>query len=94
MEENKGGSFGALVDFSFSRFVTLKLIKVIYFLVFIIAAIVSVVIVVAAFMEDTNWGIGALLLSPVLFLINILIARVYMELVVVLFRIEENTRKS
>ncbi|RJQ42199.1 MAG: DUF4282 domain-containing protein [Gaiellales bacterium] len=94
MEESKGGSFGALFDFSFSSFVTLKLIKVIYFIVFILAVLAAIGVIIVGFQQSSTMGLAALLLSPVLFLVYILAARVWLELIVVLFRIEENTRKD
>lgn len=94
MEENKGGSFGALFDFSFRSFITLKLIKVIYFIVFILAVLAVIGIIIAGFQNSTNMGLAALLFSPIVFLVYVLMARVWLELIVVLFRIEENTRPN
>lgn len=94
MEDQQGGSFAALFNFSFSRFVTLKLISVIYVLAIVLLLAATIAAVYESFVENTNLGIAALLVSPFIFIISLLVTRVWLELIVVLFRIEENTRKG
>jgi hypothetical protein len=94
MDDRHDGSFSALFDFSFTSFVTLKLIKVLYVIIMILAAVSVVGTIIVGFQASNTMGILALVLSPLLFIIYILLARVWMELIVVFFRIEENTRKA
>ena len=94
MNDRQEGSFSALFDFSFTSFVTLKLIKVLYVIIMILAVLSVIGTIVVGFQASNTMGILALVLSPILFIIYILLARVWMELIVVFFRIEENTRKA
>ena len=77
------GFFGALFDFSFSSFITTKIIKLLY----IIIAIGCVISLVAAtFMQGFMGFISGLIGVVVVFLLS----RIYLELMIVLFRMAEN----
>ena len=83
--------FASLFDFSFSSFVTLRFIKVLYGIFMALAALFALAIF---FTIAQQGGVGillALILGPVAFLIYVLIYRVLLEFVVVIFRIAENT---
>ena len=77
------GFFGALFDFSFSSFVTTKIIKFLYILI-IIGLVVWLVAstVMQGFMGFVVGVIGA----AVMFLLS----RIYLELMIVVFRMAEN----
>ncbi len=89
------GFFGALFDFSFSEFVTTKLIKLLYLLSLIFIGIGFVVAFIAGFVsiftEGFFQGLLAIVFSPIIALIWVILARVWMELIIVIFRIAENT---
>ena len=89
MEEAKG-FFGALFDFSFTEFVTTKIIKVLFALAIIGSAIMAVFYIAASFSSSSGLGILVLLLSPVIFIVYVILARVWLELIIVLFRIAEH----
>ncbi len=86
------GFFRALFDFSFSQFVTTRLIRFLYAIGVLIAALVSVSAIIAGFNESAAAGFAALIFSPLLFLLVVIIARVYLEIVIVVFRIAEYLR--
>ncbi|NLG29348.1 MAG: DUF4282 domain-containing protein [Chloroflexi bacterium] len=81
----------ALFDFSFSEFVTTKLIKVLYGFELVVAALLIIGVVIGAFLRSVGAGLIALVLSPVAFVLAALGARVWTELLIVIFRIAENT---
>lgn len=56
MQEQKG-FLGALFDFSFSEFVTIKLIKILYILGVIFSAIVAIIVFVSGFNISIGGGI-------------------------------------
>jgi len=86
------GFFQALFDFSFSAFITPKLIKVLYILFMIMIGLGCLAFVIAAFAANAAAGILVLLIvAPIIFLFYVIMARVYLELVIALFRIAENT---
>ena len=78
----------ALFDFSFSRFVTKSFISVIYGLSLVAAAILAL----GAFVmiRQDNLAV-ALLAIPLVFLLAAFASRVWAEVIIVAFRIAENT---
>ena len=88
------GFFASLFDFSFSSFITTKIIKVLFILAIIGSAIGALFLLFAGFTSGNFFGVlFALVLAPLAFLIYTILARVWLEIVIVLFRIAENTQK-
>ena len=92
MEEPQG-FFTTLFDFSFAEFIVPKILKVLYGLGILGAAIVAIGFIVNGFGAGVLGGIVMLILSPVIFVIGVILVRVYLEVVMVLFRIADNTAK-
>ena len=86
--EQKTGLLAWVFDFSFRDFVTLKLIRFLYGLSLFFSGIAALIM---GFQGSVGYGILSLILSPLIFLILAFISRVYLEIIIVLFRIEENT---
>jgi len=87
------GFFASLFDFSFSSFITTKIIKVLFILAIIGSAIGALFILFTGFSSGFFGALVALVLAPLAFLIYTILARVWLEIVIVLFRIAENTQK-
>ncbi len=88
--ENRG-FFGSLFDLSFTEFVTTRVIKFLYVLSIIAAGLMALATVIGGFAGGAAGGLLALVISPVVFLLSVLMARVWLEVIIVLFRIAENT---
>jgi len=86
--------FGALTDFRFTRFITVNIVQVLYVLGVALIALYTFAGVIAIFRASVGFGVLALLFSPVIFLLSVLMLRVYLELIVVIFRIAESTRAA
>ena len=83
----------AMLDTTFSEFVTLKLLKFIYILG-LIAIVLSIgFTALAAFSQGFFYGIGGLIVGAIAIILSALVLRVYMELIAVVFRIAKNTRE-
>ncbi len=83
----------ALLDFGFRQFITLGIIKVLYVLG---AGVIGLVVVVGLIGALTQGGLAALavlVIAPVVGLLSLILLRVWLELVVVIFRLWENTSK-
>ena len=80
------GFIGALFDLSFTNFITTKIIKFMYIVAIVVCALYALAMVGAAFSSNSMLGLGALIVSPLLFLLFVVLARIYMELVIVIFR--------
>ena len=92
MREKKG-FLGALFDFSFSEFITVKLIKILYILGIIFSTIVAIIFIVSGFNISTGVGIIFLILSPIIFLLYVILIRIWLEIIIVVFKIAENTKQ-
>jgi len=86
------GFFPSLFDFSFRSFITLRFIKVLYIVIIVLAGIVAFIFFAAA-VASGNVGqmILGLLFAGVFFFFYVILARLALELLVVIFRIGENT---
>jgi uncharacterized protein DUF4282 len=92
-EEHKG-FFASLFDTSFDELITPRIIKVLYILFMIVLGLFALVFVISAFSQSS--GLGALtlfVLAPLGFLLYLIMIRVYLELVIVLFKIKESTER-
>ena len=83
--------FASLFDFSFSSFVTLRFIKVLYGIFMVIAGILGLVVFFTFASQGGVAIVIALIAGPIAFFIYLLIYRVLLEFIVVIFRIAENT---
>ena len=84
------GFFGSLFDLTFASFITTKIIKVLYVLAIIIAGLIALAYVIFAFAADPVLGLLTLvILAPLGFLLYVIYTRVFLELIMVIFRIME-----
>jgi len=84
------GFLKKLFDFSFTSFITLNIVKLLFGIAIVICIFSTVGMIATAFQSGTFSGVLVLILSPILFLIQVICARVWLELVIVLFRIAED----
>ena len=83
--------FAGLFDFSFTTFITLKFLRVIYIVLMVFSVIGGLVLFASL---ASRGGVGVLLgliLAPLVMLFYVVVARIYLELIALLFRIGENT---
>ncbi len=88
--------FGKLFDFSFKEFITLQVIKYLYILGIVFAALYGLVLLFGGFFmigSDTFKGIFFIIISPLVFILFTVLARLSLEAIVATFRIAENTTK-
>ena len=87
------GILALLFDLSFSEFVTTRVIKVIFILGITLAAVYTGVFICMGFAVGAGVGLLFLILSPVVFLLFVLGARIWCEMLMVIFRVAENTSR-
>src|SRR5688572_25199107 len=86
--------FSSLFDYSFSSFITPRIIKVLYVLATIGISLWTLFLIVAAFNVSDGAGGGMLLIGgPLFFLFSMIYARVLLELVIAFFRINGNVQE-
>ena len=88
------GFMAALFDYSFSSFVTPKIIKILYVLATIVISLWTLALVLAAFNASSAAGLLVLIIvAPLFFLVSMIYARVLLEIVIVFFRINGNVQE-
>ncbi len=86
------GLIATLFDRSFDVFLTTKLVRFTYVLLLVGAGVAAAGVGIAGFAQGVLSGIvGLFILAPLIFLVVAVFARIYCELVLVLFRIQAHT---
>ena len=83
-----------VLDFSFRRFITPRLIRILYALSLLAALLAAINWMVNGFNTDWYYGLFTVVTGPIAFVLYVLLARVVMELVLAIFQIAEHTRKA
>jgi len=92
-EPERTGLLDALLDFSFSKAITPMIIKPLFFLGLATSAIVALGWIFDAFTRHGIMaGMMSLIFAPLVFVIYALVTRVFLEIVVVLFRIGDHLK--
>ncbi len=87
------GFFGALFDFSFTSFVTTRIIKVLYALILVLAVLSALLFTITMFRINAVLGLLTLIIGDPLFIIIVMAFwRLVLESFVVVFRIAEDVR--
>jgi cellulose synthase/poly-beta-1,6-N-acetylglucosamine synthase-like glycosyltransferase len=85
------GFFAALFDFNFRSFITLKFLKVIYAVVMTLILLGGVFFLISGLSRGGFTAILSLIGVPLVTLLYLVFARIYLEIIALLFRIGENT---
>lgn len=91
---SSAGFFGALFDFSFSNFVTPKIVKFVYILATIGLAIAWVVFVISGFLSDEPAvGLFFLVIGAIVFIIYLAFIRMTLEFYFAIVRMSEDINR-
>jgi hypothetical protein len=85
------GFFSGLFDFSFTSLITPRIVQIIYVLGLVVAGLSALAFLFTGFASGGAAAALALILSPIIFLVSAVFFRVYLEVVMVLFKIADNT---
>jgi hypothetical protein len=85
------GGIGAIFDFSFKRFITLSVMKVLFGLGLALIALSWLILVIGGFLQGILAGLLGLVVITIMAVVYVIFFRVWLELIVVIFRIGENT---
>jgi len=79
-----------LFDFSFHRSVTIKMMKFLYILSILFAGLMALFFILVGFETSIWFGMFALLIGgPVVFLLTVIFSRVFLEMILVFFRMAD-----
>jgi hypothetical protein len=88
------GFLSALFDFSFTSFVTTKIIKVLYVLILILTSLSALLFTITSFKANATFGLLVLVIGDPLFILIVMgFWRLIMEGFIVFFRIAEDVRE-
>ncbi len=85
------GLFQGLFDFSFRELLTPRMIKLLYLIALLAGGIAVVAAVINGLQQSAAQGLLALVFGLISLFVWVLYSRVLLEVLVVLFRIAENT---
>lgn len=85
------GLFAGLFDFSFTTFITLKFLRVIYILLMVLIVLGGLGFLLAGLSEGGGTAVATVIFVPLGVLLYLVFARISMELIALFFRIGENT---
>jgi hypothetical protein len=85
------GFFASLFDISFDSLITTRIIKILYVLILIVIGLFTLFFIIAGFASGAGRGVGTLIFAPLIALLYVIYARVFLEVLIVLFKIGENT---
>ena len=95
------GFFQGLMDTRFDHLITPSLIRVLYVISIVLIGLAMLGAIIAGFAESAGSGIVLLILAPIVALLYLIATRVWLELVIVVFKIRDaaedvavNTRKT
>jgi hypothetical protein len=86
------GFFGSLFDFSFSSLITTKVIKFVYAAVTILVSLAALGVIIAGIASRSFLAVVAIVVVPFVWLLYIVMARIYLEVMIIVFRIGEDIR--
>jgi len=79
--------FTSLFDFSFKRFITPSLIRVLYILSVVGAGLAAIGMILQGFRSGIVSGLIAVILAPIIFVVSVCLYRVLLETILNVFRI-------
>lgn len=91
-QTNQKGLFAGLLDINFTTFVTLKFLKVIYVILLVLIALGTISFFFTSLLRGGAGGIFvAFIVVPLVAFLYVVLARIYLEILALFFRIGENT---
>jgi hypothetical protein len=86
------GLFEILVDWSFTEFLTIRVVKFLYILGIVVTGIEALVVLIG-FVGSMGFGglILGIIVAPIVFCLGVLMVRIWLEILIVMFRIADNT---
>ncbi|HBR27296.1 MAG TPA: hypothetical protein DD732_09735 [Rhizobiales bacterium] len=93
-EDTNRGFFESLMDTRFDSLITPKLITFLYVVSMIVLALGTLAFIIAGFADKASSGILLLILAPIGALIYLIVIRLWLELIVVTFKIRDATEET
>jgi len=92
-EQTQPGFFESLMDTRFNSLITPKMIRFLYVVGIVAIALGTLVWVIGGFANSAGTGVLFLILAPIAGLVWLVVLRLYLELVVVAFKIRDSAEE-
>ena len=87
------GLLRSLFDFQFTSLITLKVIRFVYLLIVVLYSVGAVFLFIAGIASGTASGIfSSLIIVPIGYLVYLTLTRIWMEILIVVFRLGDDVR--
>ena len=87
------GLLASLFDFGFTSLITLKIIRFVYALIVVLLTLGAVFLFIAGIASGTAAGIlSSLIVVPISYLVYLILTRIWMEILIVVFRLGDDVR--
>jgi hypothetical protein len=87
------GFFGALFDTRFDSLITPSLIRFLYVVAIVLIGLGMLAVIIAGFAENAGTGVLLLIFAPIGALLYVIVTRLWLELIIVAFKIREATEE-
>lgn len=87
------GFLKRLFDLSFSEFIAIKIVGILYAIGIVLAGLGALGIAISSFSNGFAAGVGGLILAPLAFFLYVIFIRIALEGMIVAFRTAENTAR-
>jgi hypothetical protein len=87
------GFFSALFDTRFDRLITPSLIRFLYVVAIVLIGLGMLAVIIAGFAENAGTGVLLLIFAPIGALLYVIVTRLWLELIIVAFKIREATEE-
>jgi uncharacterized membrane protein len=87
------GFWGKFFDLSFKEYITPSVIRVLFIVIMVVIGLSIIGAIVAGFTMSAGTGVFALIGGLIYGFLTLLFARVLLEVIMVFFKIHENTEK-
>lgn len=91
MSDNSTDGLGGVFDFTFEKFITPSIVKIVYIVVIVMAGLMWLGIIIGGLSSGIGGFLAGLIFGGLAAVLVVLIYRIFLELTMILFRIHENT---
>jgi hypothetical protein len=91
MSDNSTDGLGGLFDFTFEKFITPSIVKIVYIVVIVMAGLMWLGFTIGGLSSGIGGFLFGLIFGGLAAVLMVLFYRIFLELTMILFRIHDNT---
>ena len=91
MSDTSTDGLAGLFDFTFEKFITPSIVKIVYIVVIVMAGLMWLGVIIGGLSSGIGGFLAGLIFGGLAALLMVLFYRIFLELTMILFRIHDNT---